>query len=47
VVAPLAVKVAAFPEQIVEELTLTVGVVFTVTVVVFTSVQLLDVPVIV
>lgn len=46
-VAPLAVNVAELPAQTVAELTLTVGVVFTVTVVVFKSEQFPLVPVIV
>jgi hypothetical protein len=45
VVAPDAVSVAELPEQIVDEFTLTVGVVFTVTVDVLTFVQFPVVPV--
>jgi hypothetical protein len=44
-VAPLAVNVAVFPEQIVAEFTLTVGVVITVTVEVLMLVQFPLVPV--
>ena len=45
VVAPLAVKLAELPAQIVELFTATVGVVFTFTVVTFVFVQPLVVPI--